>query len=342
MESMAAPSRRQAPSLKQHLFDRCYEFDFHQAVKILSFIYPNHDPLWDGGTDRGEMVSFTSRIAYAYSPSDIYALECTDKKGPPVRMTVNFMGLAGAVGPLPTALTDQIVDRLKQSDTAARDFLDIFNHRLLSLFHGIHQKYTIGVGRQDPSDTVLGRCLGDVVGIGVHAQQNRLGVKDRSLLKYGGVFWTRTRSCHGLGTILSDYFSIPVKSQDLEGGWTPLPKDSQTILTPQNQNTVLGETATLGRRTWDQTRFVRLRLGPLTWGQFQSFLPGGAAFKPFQDLTFFYLNYQHVRFHYVIKASEIKPSTLGSTSRLGFDSFLKTRPFLHDDDQVCVTVPPPL
>ena len=84
---MAAPSRRKTPSLKQQLFDRCYEFDFHQAVKILEFAYPNHDSIGDDLGPLGEALTLSSRIAYSYGPSDLYSLTKEGVYGhAPVRM----------------------------------------------------------------------------------------------------------------------------------------------------------------------------------------------------------------------------------------------------------------
>jgi len=47
---------------------------------------------------------------------------------------VNFMGIAGIQGPLPLPYTEILMSRMRQKDMAFRDFLDIFNHRLVSVF----------------------------------------------------------------------------------------------------------------------------------------------------------------------------------------------------------------
>src|SRR5947199_9804372 len=56
-------------------------------------------------------------------------------------MKVNFMGLSSPTGVLPTPYTELIIERAQKKDNGFRDFLDIFNHRLISLFYRAWEKY---------------------------------------------------------------------------------------------------------------------------------------------------------------------------------------------------------
>ena len=51
------------------------------------------------------------------------------------RMVINFMGLVGPSGVLPLYYTELIVERIRQKDRAMLNFLDIFHHRMTSLFY---------------------------------------------------------------------------------------------------------------------------------------------------------------------------------------------------------------
>lgn len=51
------------------------------------------------------------------------------------------MGLYGVESPLPTTYQDDIAQRQEGSDVAA-EFLDIFNHRLITQFYRIWRKYS--------------------------------------------------------------------------------------------------------------------------------------------------------------------------------------------------------
>ena len=66
-------------------------------------------------------------------------------------MTVNFMGLTGPLGILPYSYTEFMLERMRAKDSSLQDFLDIFNHRMISFFYRAWEKYRFPVTY----------CLGD-------------------------------------------------------------------------------------------------------------------------------------------------------------------------------------
>ena len=61
-------------------------------------------------------------------------------------MTVTFMGLAGTGGVLPGHYTQLLIDRVREKDFGLRDFLDLFNHRLIAQFYRAWEKCHFFVG----------------------------------------------------------------------------------------------------------------------------------------------------------------------------------------------------
>ena len=49
------------------------------------------------------------------------------------------------------------------------------------------------------------------------------------------------------------------------------------------EGATLGSGAVLGGRVWDRQHKFRIRLGPLTLEQYESFLPGGALLRKLVD-----------------------------------------------------------
>src|SRR5262245_52968389 len=89
-----------------------------------------------------------------FPPSSIYSLgreQPAVERGPlpPPVMTVAFFGLTGPNGALPVHYTQAIIKQLEKGRgderTALRDWLDLFNHRLVSIFYRSWEKYRFGV-----------------------------------------------------------------------------------------------------------------------------------------------------------------------------------------------------
>jgi type VI secretion system protein ImpH len=242
----------------------------------------------------------------------------------PARMTVNFMGLAGASGPLPGPLTELVIERTRNGDKAARDFLDIFNHRLVSLLYRIRKLHRVGLDTRPPGEDRVASYLYSVVGLGTPHLDGRMQVENRSLLHYAGLLGQRQRSMAGLERIVADYFGVGVRGTQFAGRWRALEEGQWTRLGErEGRNQRLGEDAVVGTRVWDQQGAFELNLGPLTLAQFQDFLPTGWGFRPLCDLVRFYVGDDlDFSFRLTLKAGEAKGTRLagaqlGSTSRLG-------------------------
>lgn len=290
---MARTNRKSIPAVKDILFAEPYRFEFHQAVKLLEYLNPKAAPFGETVDPINEVVSVKSRVYLESLSSDIYSLEHVEVPKtsfvfqPPV-MNVNFMGIAGIQGPLPYPYTEMIIQRVRAGDSSLKDFLDIFNHRLISILHRIRKQYMISLNTVTPEKTEIAVGLKSFLGIGQKALQNRLHVQDRSLLDYAGLFWINPRSAEGLETVLKSYFNVNLSVKKCVGGWRPLSKDQVTFIGAQGQWQKLGQGAVLGTRVWDQQGFITLDIGPLNPDQLDIILPNGLGFKKMQDLIKLY------------------------------------------------------
>jgi type VI secretion system protein ImpH len=99
----------------------------------------------------------------------------------------------------------------------------------------------------------------------------------------------------------------------------------------------LGSGAVLGARVWDRQHKFRIRLGPLTLDQYESFLPGGKPLRKLVDWVRMYLCFEldwDVRL--VLKPNEVPRLTLGSRQRLGWTSWLGRRRSAAPADDLCL------
>jgi type VI secretion system protein ImpH len=335
---MASQSGRPDPSLEEVLFAESYRFDFFQAVRLLELIYIERKPAGRQASPSEEVVRFRTHLSLSFPPSAIQNLEPASEGDGPVRLTVAFMGLTGPLGVLPRHYTELLLERVPRHDKALRDFLDLFNHRIISLFHRAWEKYRFHVAYEHTAKSggfdPFSLHLFDLIGMGTEGLRGRLEFGDEALLFYAGLLGQHPRSASAIGNILSDYFAMPVAVAQFVGQWLEITEENRTRLGAANN--ALGSNAVAGTRIWDQQAKFKLRAGPLGYREFTRLLPGGDAYRPFVQLARFCAGQEYdFDVQVVLKAPEVPWCRLGDRqARLGFSSWLKTAEFQRDADQV--------
>ena len=93
-------------------------------------------------------------------------------------MTVSFFGVAtpASYGSLPTRYAELILERPRSKNRALRDFLDLFNHRLVSLFYRAWEKhrFPVRVRAVGPAPALFERALFALMGLGTDGLRGRL------------------------------------------------------------------------------------------------------------------------------------------------------------------------
>jgi type VI secretion system protein ImpH len=339
METLAPDVGLPPGSVAHELFRAPYRFDFFQAVRVLQALRPGSEPVGDGADPAAEPVRFRSQVALGFPATDVVAVDDEGPRAP--AMTVAFLGLAGVQGPLPRAFTEEVMHHARAGDTAARDFLDLFNHRLVGLMYRARARHRPGLELRPADQSWLARYLFSLMGLGTPglgaAVEREMKVSPRALLGYAALLATETRSAAGLERILSGHFGVDARVVPFTGGWVRLEDEDLTRIGAGGQNRTLGQDVVLGRRVWDAQGAFTLRVGPLGLGEFVRLLPDGDAFAAMASLARFYVGVD-VEFtvSLVLKAHEVPQSRLGTRdgARLGWTSWLRTRPFGPDDAEV--------
>lgn len=315
--------------------------EFFQAIRALERLSPGRRTLGRFGEPADEVARLAVNPDIAFPASEIEAVECAG--GGPARVSVNFMGLTGPGGVLPYHYSLLVGERVRARDTALRDFLDIFHHRILSLFYRAWEKYRFAVSyERDRGDRVT-QHLKDLLGLGAGGLQDRLGIGDEGLLFYAGLFGPQQRSAAALQQLVGDYFDVPVEIEQFVGGWYPLTAPTQCALgEEEGPSERLGGGAVVGDEVWDPQARVRLRLGPLTRTQYDQFLPGGSGFEPLKTLTRFFSGDQFdFELQLVLARDEVPGCLLGGPaagSPLGWCTWMRSRPFVRDADDTILTL----
>jgi type VI secretion system protein ImpH len=356
--------------LAAHLFDEPYEFDFFQAVRLLHKLLPDRTPIGRGGPPSREPVRLRAWVSLNFPPSAIFDLTVPTPDQPIPVMTQAFMGLFGPSGILPRHYTELMI-RLQRDSKGPekfllRDWLDLFNHRLVSLFYRAWEKYRFVLPyerceyeRIDPD--LFTRTLLSLTGLGIPPLRNRLtvttgavhepaghesvlaSVDDLSVLYYGGFFAHRPRNALSLQALVGHYFQTPVEVIQFLGQWLALEPPVQTRLGAVDGNCELGASSVVGDKIWNVQNKIRIRLGPLPYERFLDFLPDSNPTPARKD---FFLLLHLVRLYVgseldfdvqlVLKAEDVPEAQLTSEgtigARLGWNTWIRTAPFPTDAD----------
>lgn len=333
---MAAHGRGSNGSVASQLFSEGWRFELYQAVRLLERMSREAVPVGEGSDPEREAVRFSSRVGFDFPASEVQEIFPPPAPGEPARLTVNVLGLAGALGPLPAPFSELLLERVWAKDPAMRDFLDIFNHRLVSMLHRARKRVRPGLSWDRPDSEGFSRAAFALMGLGTEGVRDRMEVEDRALLQYTGILARRGRSAVGLEIMLADYFGVGVRCVQFVGRWLTLDAEQQTALGVRNQaisSKACG--AVLGGRVWEQAAGIEIVLGPLTLGRFLDFLPIGRGFRSLSQLVRFAVgDGLDFRVRLTLKAAEMPPCRLGCGPRLGWSSWLTTRERMEDDSQV--------
>jgi type VI secretion system protein ImpH len=368
---MAATSGESGASVGAHLLAEGFAFDFFQAVRLLEKMAPERQPVGHDGPPADEAARFRAHLAMSFPASAIYQVDPAATPKPPAApvppaLTVTFMGLTGPSGVLPRHYTEMLMrarDARGPERYVARDWFDLFNHRLISLFYRAWTKYrfwlTYERGEyQLPEPDLFTESLYCLIGLGGRAHRKRLRVAvqpmqdaqpervlsrvdDLALLYYAGLLAHRPRCALSLQRLLGDYFQIPLRVLEFQGQWIRLDRESQSQLGVPDGNNDLGMNAVVGERVWDIRSKICIRLGPLSFRQFSSFLPDQS---PVPERKEFFKLMHLVRLYVgpaimvdvqlVLKASEIPECHMVPSGnpgpRLGWNCWVTSMPRAED------------
>jgi len=313
-----------------------YRFEFFQAVRLFERVFNNKKPVGSEALPAEECIRFRSRIALDFPASEVQEIREPATDDGNVEMLINFMGMVGVSGVLPTHYTELVLNRIRHQDTAMWAFMDIFTHRSVSLFFRAWEKYRFPIAYERGNDSFTS-YLFDVAGLGTRGLRGRMGLDDETLLPYAGLIAQKPHSANAVENVVSDYFSTPACVLQFFGQWLPL--NEQDLTKVGIENSCLGTSAIIGSNIWHQQSKFRLKLGPLRFIQFLAFLPNGSAYKKVRSILKFMVGLElDFDVQLKLKASDV-PGTILTTRAvrkpmLGWTSFLKTQPFKVDDEQL--------
>lgn len=321
-----ATGNRSGPDDLSHLERLTREPEKHHvfhALRIIEAAYSDAPRLGESRRPREDRVRLGQEAELAFPPSTISSFKA-GVGGKPARLTNRFFGLFGPQGPLPLHMTEYVRDRLRNHrDTTILAFADMITHRMMSL---LYRAWATGQPAPsfDRTDDPLARRVAALSGYhGAHLR-DRDAMPDLAKLHFAGHLSQASRNPEGLVSILSAFFTVPVRLQQFVGSWLELePDDRWRLGAPAG----LGRSTSIGQKVWTRGAKFRLRIGPLSLADYERLLPGGESLSRLQSIVRNYIGDSlDWDVNLVLAGDEVPRASLGGTTRLGHTSWIRSRP----------------
>lgn len=325
---MSHPSPRQDEALQALLQDVAREpwaHDYFALLRRVEVLCPELPRIGQALRPEQEALRLGQEPEMDFAPA---ALAVLDLAGRRPRLGVRFFGLLGPQGAMPLHFSEYVRDRVRnQADPTLARFLDMFHHRLLSLFYRAWAHTQPVVQRDRPEQDRYAAWLGAAIGLDP-GTSGRDSLPDSAKLHQAGLLTQRSRHPEGLRKLLAHHFGVPVRIQPYVGHWLPLAESERGRLGlggGRARAMRLGRNAHLGSKVWDRQYSFRVQLGPMDLQQYLALLPGTPGWQQLQDWVLLYAGMdKRWDAELCLAAAQVPAPRLGRQMRLGLSSWLGT------------------
>jgi type VI secretion system protein ImpH len=315
-----------AETLYEALRAAPYAFDFFQALRRVEAVHPDRPRLGTATRLADDPVRLGQLPSLIFAPSTLAEFEPASEDRP-ARLSSYFFGMFGPSGALPLHLTEYARERMRNAgDETFMRFVDLFHHRMLSLYYRAWATTQPTVGFDRPAEDRFASYVASLFGLGMPSLRDRDGMPDLAKLHFAGRLALQTRHAEGLRAIIADYFKLPVEIEQFFPAWVPLPRQSLCLLGESEATGALGSTATIGEQFHVFHHKFRIRIGPMSFADFSRLLPDGRSLSRLRPLVRNYIGDELAWDVMLILIKEEVPAVkLGETGLLGWTSWLGDR-----------------
>lgn len=325
----------QTSALMQQVESLLPKMNFYRFCQLLEQITSNKHTIGITDSPVSDPIRFAPTVERSFPAGELKCIERSDYSERPATVRTRFLGLYGVDSNLPSILSDDISMQMDGYE-GITDFLDIFNHRILTQFYRIWLKYhypaSFLYGGEDP----VSKCLIGLTGLGIKGTEVQIESPTSRFLALLGLITQRTRPAEGIeGMIRIVVPNCQVSVQEFYPIWVSVTERSRLL----ERQTQLDGSSILGRHFRDSTQTVRIRITPNSHDDIISFLPDGQFYQDIMALLRFYLGYRvDAQLELKIERNNMPITRLRTTrSRLGQTSSL-INPFAKDNPKEDIIV----
>ncbi|MDA8586565.1 type VI secretion system baseplate subunit TssG [Rhodobacteraceae bacterium] len=272
---MAVDRRHPQPDLKA-LQDKARSTDFYELLRRLE--QPGKRFGRSGGA-ASDPARLGQAIRLAFATGDIEALDLPEDGSAP-QVAVNAIGLFGPEGPMPLHLTKWMMDRASNrwfagdksgatSDRAFLDFVNVLQHRMIGFYWRAWADRRPEVQHVHDAGGSIGSMMRALAGIGL-AEVGAFGGGSDAKLRHATTLFQRTESPRRLVEYLSSEIGHAIELIEFIGVWNVIPYHLQTRVGLGASR--LNDDAVVGARFFDRSNRSEVRIGPLGYDDYMSFI----------------------------------------------------------------------
>jgi len=316
----------------ERLSEAPHRFTLFAALRLLEQCFPDHPRLGESRKASDDPVRLGQAPTLSFAPSDVTGFDGPPGDGP-ARLEQYSFGIFGPNGALPVHLTEYAYERGRQrEDETLTDFVNLFQHRLTSLFYRAWADAEPVASFDRPESDRFLQYVGALLGLGPASARSRDAAPDRAKLSRVAHFGPQPRSADGLESILTDYFALPVEVRQFVGEWMDVPRELCCRVGRDPASASLGRTAALGAMSFQCQHKFEIAIGPLALTSFGDFLPGSRGLAELAALVRLYTNDEWSwQLRLLLRDVEVPGIRLGSSGRMGWTTWLGGRGQMADD-----------
>ena len=283
------------------------------------------------------MLNIRPELSLDFPDADISGIEESDKNSG-FNVTTTFMGLYGVSSPLPTFITEDLLDEEWDEQSCQRGFLDIFHHQLYPLLYQAWYKYRFSHNAVEAKNEAYWQIIFSLFGIG---SEEFLESVDNPyvLMRYAGILMQQPKSPAGLETILQDYLgNTSIKIIPCVRRTVSITEDQQLHI--GKQANTLGKDTMLGGEIDDLSGKFTIAIGPMDETTFHTYFSNQETINFIKQLSHFYLSLPlDIDVKLIIEKNSAKSPMLGGAqwSSLGETTWLLAHS--NPDDTLEISLP---
>lgn len=273
--------------LMKELEAKLPRMNFYRFCQLLEQISDNQ-LMGTGESPLADPLRFAPSAEMSFPAGELKCIEREPYLNRPTTVRTRFLGLYGVDSVLPPILLDDIVKQ-KDGYQAMMDFLDLFNHRIITQFYRIWLKYHYPASYISGGKDAISQCLLGLTGLGIKGTSEQIGTPSSRFLALLGLVTQQTRTAEGIAGVIKVIVpDCDVEVEEFYPVWVNVPEQAKL----GGKGTQLSGNSVLGKQFMESNQTVLVKIKPRDSRVIEHLLPDGQFHEDVMTLLRAYLGYQ--------------------------------------------------